>query len=262
MSPRPGNTSRSGPQNAHSQSPEESPSSSYPLGGLASPQYKDEEDPEQARGPGPGPGPDLEVGSDPLLPAEHFEDLDSDSDIDDYLDREELKRDPPFSCTPVGFVAWCRGPVPPHIYRVNPWFPKWQAAPTRLVDRWAPRRWMKIALLLVGLVVWIAVFFSTLKASVAGQGASGYGRPVKLSCHHRLWYVLFFAWYCLVQALISRQQGQCYRLRAQWRIVSPIRRTVLRFSLSLRLCCRNPSGAIQRGRSGVQLPAQGHRRRG
>lgn len=189
MSPRPGTTSGSGPHDAQSQSPETPSNTSYPLDGLASPQYKDE-DPEQGSAPVSGPH-DLELGSDPLLPADHFENL-SDSDFDEYLVREELRQDPPFSCTPAGFVAWCRGPVPPHIYRVNPWFPKWQAAPARLVDRRAPRRWMKIALLLVGLVVWIAVFFSTLKASVAGQGASGYGRPVKLSCLHSLWYVLFW----------------------------------------------------------------------
>jgi hypothetical protein len=48
---------------------------------------------------------------------------------------------------------------------------------------------MKIAALLLGVVFWIAVFFSSLKASVAEQEVLGYGQPVKLSCHHRLWYV-------------------------------------------------------------------------
>jgi hypothetical protein len=49
---------------------------------------------------------------------------------------------------------------------------------------------VKIALLVGGLIFWIAVFFASLQASVAGQEISGYGKPVKLSCHHRLWYVL------------------------------------------------------------------------
>lgn len=134
-------------------------------------------------------GDDLELGgSVPLLPG-HPDDFDDDEDDDEFnFDRED-RYDPPFSCTFAGFVAWCRGPVPPQIYRINPWFPKWQAAPARLVDRWAPKRAMKTAALLLGVVFWIAVFFSSLKASVAEQEVLGYGQPVKLSCHHRLWYV-------------------------------------------------------------------------
>ncbi|KAJ5665490.1 uncharacterized protein N7477_007938 [Penicillium maclennaniae] len=122
-----------------------------------------------------------------LLPG-HPDDFEfEDEDYDEFDVDREVARDPPFSCTFHGFIAWCRGPVPPHVYRINPWFPKWQAAPARLVDRWAPKRFMKIAALLLGVVFWVAVFFSSLKASVAEQEVPGYGQPVKLSCHHRLW---------------------------------------------------------------------------
>jgi hypothetical protein len=135
-------------------------------------------------------GDDLELGgSVPLLPG-HPDDFDiDDEDYDEFNFDRASGYDPPFSCTFAGFVAWCRGPVPPQVYRINPWLPKWQAAPARLVDRWAPKRAMKIAALLLGVVFWIAVFFSSLKASVAEQEVLGYGQPVKLSCHHRLWYV-------------------------------------------------------------------------
>lgn len=192
----------------HSPSPEKRTSDSYSLHEFDTPEYRDEEDPERARRPRQSGGyGDLELGSVPLLPADipdqfHISD-DSDFDDDEFHPRESFRHDPPFSCTLAGLAAWCRGPVPPHVYRVNPWFPKWQAAPGRLVERWAPRRWMKIALLLAGLVFWAGVFFSSLKASVAEQMVPGYGRPVKLSCDSRLWYVRIHCMGIVVPALTS-----------------------------------------------------------
>ncbi|CAG8422680.1 unnamed protein product [Penicillium salamii] len=116
---------------------------------------------------------DLEVGDIPLLPQ--------------GMAQPELIHDPSFSCTPSGFCNWLRGPQPPHVYHIYPWFPRLQAAPARLIDQKFPRKSSKIALLAGGLIVWIFVFFLSLKASVAGQEVPGYGQPVKLSCHHRLW---------------------------------------------------------------------------
>lgn len=184
MHSQPGMTSDDGRQPPRS--PEKHAGDSYELG---SSQYKDEE-PQRAHKP--RDYGDLELGSAPLLPADipdHTR-VSDDSELDELPPREEFRRDPPFSCTFAGLAAWCRGPLPPHVYRINPWLPKWQAAPVHLVERWAPRKWMKISLLLAGLVFWIAVFFSSLKASVSEQDVLGYGHPVKLSCHHRLWYVL------------------------------------------------------------------------
>ncbi|KAJ5947405.1 hypothetical protein N7466_000420 [Penicillium verhagenii] len=131
---------------------------------------------------------DIELGNVPLLPAEEYDFEDSDSEFDfEEADEHQFRRDPPFSCTFAGFCAWLRGPSPPHVYHINPWFPRWHAAPTRLIDRLVPRMGAKIGLLFLGLVFWIVVFFSSLKASVAGQEVLGYGQPVKLSCNHRLW---------------------------------------------------------------------------
>jgi len=125
---------------------------------------------------------DLELGDVPLLPEHGMEEAQP----------EKFTRDPPFSCTPSGFCAWLRGPNPPHVYHINPWFPHLQAAPARLIDEKFPRKSSKIALLFGGLLFWIIVFFASLKASVAGQEVPGYGKPVKLSCHHRLWCVSIF----------------------------------------------------------------------
>lgn len=206
---------------------DESKANPSPLSGeLASPtfsvedlsllRYKDEEDSERARRAQAraqarvsGDYGDLELGSVPLLPAghpdEHHDLDDSDSDFFDYEEQSEHRHNPSLSCTLAGFYSWLRGPVPPHVYHIKPWFPRWQAAPARLVERWAPRKGVKIALLVGGLIFWIAVFFASLQASVAGQEIPGYGKPVRLSCHHRLWYVLN-----LIEGLIksSRMVGQ------------------------------------------------------
>lgn len=130
---------------------------------------------------------DLELGDVPLLPSDLH-------GMDGTEAQEKFVRDPPFSCTPSGFCAWLRGPKPPHVYRINPWFPHLQAAPARLIDRRFPQRSSKIALLFGGLIVWMVVFFAWSKASVAGQDVPGYGQPVKLSCHHRLWFVSVLTW--------------------------------------------------------------------
>jgi hypothetical protein len=131
---------------------------------------------------------DLELGDIPLLPSDR-----------QGMDIPTGKGyNPPFSCTPSGFCTWLRGPKPPHVYHINPWFPRLQAAPGRLIDRKFPKRSSKIALLFGGLIFWIVVFFFSLKASIAGRVVEGFGQPVKLGCHHRLWYVSILFDYLII----------------------------------------------------------------
>ncbi|EKV12786.1 LCCL [Penicillium digitatum] len=156
---------------ARSPSPDNTPTSEYPLQEFGS-RYRDEaRDSDEL-------SLDLEIGNVPLLPS-------GSHGMEDQS--EKFERDPPFSCTPSGFCAWLRGPTPAHVYHINPWFPRLQAAPARLIDQKFPRRSSQIVLLFGGLIFWIVVFFASLKASVAGPDVPGYGQPVKLSCHDRLW---------------------------------------------------------------------------
>ncbi|CAI7606107.1 unnamed protein product [Penicillium pancosmium] len=138
---------------------------------------------------------DIELGNVPLLPDDFdrgnsFESTLSDLDYQhqDLPKSRVTARDPPFDCSSSWlFYQWLRGPVPPKVYHIEPWFPQWQAAPARLVDRWVKRPTAKIALLVSVLIIWIAVFFSLVKSSISDQEILGYGQPVKLSCHARLW---------------------------------------------------------------------------
>jgi hypothetical protein len=136
---------------------------------------------------------DLELGSAPAFPADtpQHHDSESESDLDSEIRRQNwARRNPPWSWSLAGFVTWCKGPDPPHIHRIKPWFAKWQGAPAHLVERCLPRRRMKIAVLIGAVFSWAVIFFTLLKSSVVDQEVPGYGKPVKLSCHQRLWYVL------------------------------------------------------------------------
>ena len=92
-----------------------------------------------------------------------------------------------FSWSKAGISSWAKGPSPPHKYHINPWFPRWQAAPGRLVNKYFPSKIAKIWLLLGIVVAWGIVFISTVHSTVSSVDIAGYGNPVKLSCHARLW---------------------------------------------------------------------------
>lgn len=90
-------------------------------------------------------------------------------------------------CSRAGISSWVKGPSPPHKYRINPWFFRWQTAPGRLVDRYFPSKAAKIPLLLGVIVAWGVVFISVLHSTVTNVDIAGYGNPVKLSCVSNLW---------------------------------------------------------------------------
>ncbi|KAJ5562688.1 hypothetical protein N7461_001449 [Penicillium sp. DV-2018c] len=124
---------------ARSPPPPKQPTSDYPLQEIKT-HYKD----DQARD-SDELSRDLESGDAPLLSSDQ-------PGMEEGMGaREKFVHDPPFSCTPTGFCRWLRGPKPPHVYHIDPWFPRLQAASARLIDERFPRRSSKIALLFGGL---------------------------------------------------------------------------------------------------------------
>ncbi|SMR59942.1 unnamed protein product [Zymoseptoria tritici ST99CH_1A5] len=84
-------------------------------------------------------------------------------------------------------VTWVKGPQPPRIYTITPFFPKLQHAPIALLDRYAPRTIQRIALLAALYCLWLMSFSLLLwKSSVAAE-IPGYGNPIRLSCTARYW---------------------------------------------------------------------------
>ncbi|EDP51606.1 hypothetical protein KXW98_007304 [Aspergillus fumigatus] len=104
-------------------------------------------------------------------------------------EHQQQNRTPPrrFSCSVSAIWSWVLGPSPPHIYQIRPLLPRWQTAPGRLVERFFPRTISKVLLLLSCLAFWGVVFIASLQPAIASSDVTGYGQPVKLSCHSRLW---------------------------------------------------------------------------
>ena len=84
-------------------------------------------------------------------------------------------------------VKWVKGPNPPRIYSIAPFFPAVQHAPLALLDRYAPKRVHKFWLLVLFYASWLLTFSLVLRASSVSASIPGYGEPVRLSCAARYW---------------------------------------------------------------------------
>lgn len=84
-------------------------------------------------------------------------------------------------------VNWVKGPNPPRIYTITPFFPKVQQAPLRLLDRYAPKRIHRFWLLILVYACWLLSFSLVLRASSVAESIPGHGSPIRLSCSSRYW---------------------------------------------------------------------------
>lgn len=82
---------------------------------------------------------------------------------------------------------WCKGPEPPHKYKIEPFCRGFQTFPVRLLDRFLRTRTAKIWALVAFHLVWALLFFSILHASVTSSAIPGYEAPTRLPCIARLW---------------------------------------------------------------------------
>lgn len=73
---------------------------------------------------------------------------------------------------------------------MQPFLPRVQHLPLRLVDSLLPKQWQRMAALLVFYVCWIATFAAVLhKSSIIGD-VDGYGSPLLTGCGSAFWYHL------------------------------------------------------------------------
>lgn len=84
-------------------------------------------------------------------------------------------------------VKWVKGPWPPRIYRITPFFPKFQHAPIALLDRYAPEKAQRFCLLLLLYATWLLVFLLVFWKSFSSALIPGYGIPIRLGCEARHW---------------------------------------------------------------------------
>jgi hypothetical protein len=84
-------------------------------------------------------------------------------------------------------VRWVKGPQPPQIYRVKPFFPRVQHTPIYIVNRIAPRPFHKFLLLVIFLAAWLAIFTTFVYKNSAADDILGYGQPARLGCGATYW---------------------------------------------------------------------------
>jgi hypothetical protein len=84
-------------------------------------------------------------------------------------------------------VTWVKGPQPPRIYKIEPFFPTIQHAPIAFLHRYAPKRMQRFWLLFVFYICWILSFALILHKSSFAADVGDYGSPIRLACASRYW---------------------------------------------------------------------------
>jgi hypothetical protein len=84
-------------------------------------------------------------------------------------------------------ARWVNGPDPPRDLLFKPLFPKFQELPVQFLDNYAPRKFHKVALLLLLYIVWFLAWFLVLVNSASSGNIEGYGRPQPISCAASYW---------------------------------------------------------------------------
>ncbi|KAI9841140.1 MAG: hypothetical protein M1837_000984 [Sclerophora amabilis] len=82
---------------------------------------------------------------------------------------------------------WIKGPRPPKIQKIHPFFPHIQTAPIRYLDQILPKKKHKITLLLAFYFCWLLIFVSVLHHSAFSGQIEGYGLPSQISCGASYW---------------------------------------------------------------------------
>ncbi|KAI9722985.1 MAG: hypothetical protein M1812_001434 [Candelaria pacifica] len=93
----------------------------------------------------------------------------------------------PFARVYQATSAWVRGPQPPEIQRIEPFFARTQTAPLRLLDLYVPKKDHRVLLLLAFYLCWILAFVGVLYQSAKSGRIEDYGTPTQIGCIASYW---------------------------------------------------------------------------
>ncbi|KAL8803437.1 MAG: hypothetical protein Q9223_002478 [Gallowayella weberi] len=82
---------------------------------------------------------------------------------------------------------WTKGPSPPEIQKITPFFPSIQSAPVNLISKYFPTPFHKALLLTLFLFTWALAFSLVLKRSTSAGNIPGYGTPTTIWCGASYW---------------------------------------------------------------------------
>ena len=86
-------------------------------------------------------------------------------------------------------ASWSKGPDPPKIQKITPFFPFIQEAPLKLVDKLLPKKLHKAGALVALDTAWILIFTLILRSSASSGDIEGYGQPSPIWCGANFWCV-------------------------------------------------------------------------
>ncbi|CAG8975421.1 hypothetical protein HYALB_00010368 [Hymenoscyphus albidus] len=93
-----------------------------------------------------------------------------------------------FAQTYNSFANFLKGPNPPRIQTITPWFPSIQNYPVELLDRRLPTRKRKVTALSIFCLVWVVLVGLILHKSTATGKVPGTNLPIKhIDCVKTLW---------------------------------------------------------------------------
>ena len=84
-------------------------------------------------------------------------------------------------------VAWSKGPNPPQIQIITPFFPSAQEMPLKLMDRFLPKMIHKAEALVTLYAAWLLIFVLVLQHSASSGEIEGYGQPTPIWCGANFW---------------------------------------------------------------------------
>ena len=82
---------------------------------------------------------------------------------------------------------WIKGPDSPQVMKIEPWFPDIQEAPIHLLDRFAPKRKHRIALLAFTYAAWFLTWSLLVWHNSTAGFIEGYGKPSSIWCGASFW---------------------------------------------------------------------------
>ena len=84
-------------------------------------------------------------------------------------------------------IAWSKGPDPPQIQKITPFFPWMQEAPAMFIEKHIPKRRHKATLLAFFYFCWLLTFILVLSHSAQAGNIEGYGKPQPIWCGASFW---------------------------------------------------------------------------
>ncbi|KAI0968535.1 hypothetical protein F4678DRAFT_192954 [Xylaria arbuscula] len=84
-------------------------------------------------------------------------------------------------------VRWAKGPQPPRIWKIEPFFPRIQHVPLRLVDRVLPGKRRRMWFFFAYFAAWILTFALVYWHGQSVSEVDGWGEPSDISCGVTYW---------------------------------------------------------------------------